>query len=173
MDLEFVLGIRKFSFHVFGQRSKKTMKLRHLTYSAVSVLLSSCAGPGFNKKWEAALAEHPAPQQTDITGPWQGSWNSEANGHTGDLRCIVNETGKDRYNFQYWATWGRGMKGTFAIDCEGARQGGVTRVTGQKKLGPFGKYSHEAEITPSRFDARFSRQRKNLGTFELSRPESE
>ena len=146
------------------------MKLRHFALALIlASFLSSCAGPGFNKKWEAALAEHPAPH-TEITGPWQGSWESDANGHSGKLKAIVDEAGEDTYNFQYWATWGRVMSGTFELESTGETSGGVTRVTGQKKLGPFGRYNHEAEITPNAFKAKFSSDKKNLGNFELSRP---
>lgn len=136
---------------------------------AFAALLSSCAGPRFNKQWEAALAK-PSETSGTITGPWEGSWLSEKNGHTGKLRAIVNETGEDTYHFLYWATWGPGIRGTFQIDCEGEETNGVTQVRGEKKLGPFGTYNHEAEITPSEFEATFSSKKENLGTFEMSRP---
>lgn len=148
------------------------MKTTHVFLSlALAALLSSCAGPRFNKQWEAALAEQ-SDSPASITGPWEGTWLSEKNGHTGKLRAIVDETGEDTYNFLYWATWGPGIRGTFQIDCEGEETNGVTKVRGEKKLGPFGVYGHDAEITPKDFDATFSSEKENLGTFEMSRPEN-
>ncbi len=137
---------------------------------ALSCLFSSCAGPGFNREWARTLATNPGPH-SDVTGLWEGTWESQKNGHTGKLRAIVHETAENRYRFNYWATWGLGMSGTFEIDCEGETNGSLTRVRGSKKLGPFGTYGHDAEITPSKFDATFSSKKENLGTFSLARPE--
>tara|TARA_R110002096_G_scaffold16106_29_gene55198 strand:- start:14715 stop:15152 length:438 start_codon:yes stop_codon:yes gene_type:complete len=145
------------------------MKISPVFLSIVlAVLLSSCAGPRFHKQWEAALNDPSEPGS--IAGAWEGSWLSEKNGHTGKLKAIVDETGENTYKFLYWATWGPGMRGTFQIDCEGEEKGGVTTVRGKKKLGPFGTYQHAAEITETDFDATFSSEKENLGTFELIRP---
>ena len=134
----------------------------------VALLLSSCAAPSFKKEFAASVSTNPPPH-ADITGPWTGQWLSDHNGHSGDLRCIVKEIGPGRYNFLYHATWGRGLKGSFSIDCTAETVGGVTLVKGEKNiLGTT--YNHDGAISTTTFDAKFGSDKKDFGNFRMSRP---
>ncbi|MEM7015343.1 MAG: hypothetical protein AAF585_28120 [Verrucomicrobiota bacterium] len=74
-----------------------------------------------------------------------------------------------RYKFLYWATWAK-MKGTFKFKGKAVRDGAAYRITGAKRLGPF-KYNHNANMTPTTFEATYGSDQKDFGSFELSRPE--
>lgn len=129
------------------------------------------AGPSFNRLWKEEMEKTAPASSRGIAGPWEGTWKSEKNGHTGALRCLVEPQADGKYLFRYWAQWCDNMKGTFALSCEVKRSGGDYSVKGTKNLGLFGTYHHEGVISARQFDATFRSNRKNLGTFRLLRPE--
>lgn len=137
----------------------------------ICLLGTGTAAPGFQRQWERELDGRPAPGSRGITGPWEGTWKSEKNGHTGELRCLVEAKDGGKYVFRYWAKWCGGLSGTFSLPCQVARAGGGYAVSGSKNLGLFGTYHHEGTITGDRFEARFRSNRKNLGALNLRRPE--
>jgi len=141
---------------------------RALVWSSVLVL-ASCATPGFDRAWKQSLSAGPA-GGAEVTGPWIGEWLSGANGHTGKLRCLVEQKDEDTFAFRYWATWGGWMKGSFRVDGDiRPRADGGYAVDGSKRLGPWGTSSHEGVIAPDRLEASFRSKRSNLGTFRMER----
>jgi len=141
-----------------------------LGWSAV-LLLASCATPGFDRAWKKSLKAGSAGHR-EVTGPWEGHWSSSANGHTGKLRCLVEQKDEDTLVFRYWATWGGWMKGSFLVDGDIQRRSdGGYDLEGSKRLGPWGTYSHEGVISPDRLDSSFRSERANLGSFRMERPD--
>lgn len=142
-----------------------------LLFAALSGLVS-CAAPNFDKRYAAAVAESGG-DHDDITGPWEGTWLSGHNQHTGELKAIVSKSpkGENRYRFLYWATWAK-MKGTFKFEGDAETDGDVVRVEGAKRLGPF-KYTHKAKMTPTEFEATYGSSQKDFGVFNLRRPDSD
>lgn len=145
------------------------MKSPILLLCAAALALSSCAAPNFKSQFAAAEAGT-TPPYTDITGAWEGTWSSGANGHNGELRCIVSEGDQpNEYDFLYWATWWPNMKGTFKFSGVAEQQGNALHITGAKHIGPA-KYNHEATITPTSFTSEFGSDKKNFGEMKLERP---
>ncbi len=137
---------------------------------AAASLLSGCLG--FHREWAKAQRAFPPPRQ-DIEGPWTGSWRSGMNDHSGKLRCIVREVGPGRYEFHYWATWGRVLSGGFRIECEAEEEDGEWSFAGDKDLGLLGgKFTHRGTATAEGFEATFRSERGDHGSFELERPEA-
>ena len=132
--------------------------------------LASCAAPNFDKRYAEALAAAETPYDS-VEGPWEGTWLSGHNQHTGELKAIVTKRSgkKNRYQFVYWATWAK-MKGTFKFEGDAERKCGAVHISGSKRLGLF-KYNHDARMTPTKFEATYGTDAKDFGTFELSRPE--
>ena len=148
-------------------------RMTYLVVGAMALLLASCATPGFERAWKKSVSASPA-KAGDVTGPWTGEWASDANGHTGKLRCLVERKDEDTLSFRYWASWHGWLTGTFRLDGEAQRRAdGSYLVRGDKRMIPWGTYSHEAEIDPSRFDATFSSGQQNLGTFRMERPNAD
>jgi len=142
---------------------------RALAAAAILFLFPSCVG--FYEDWHAAKKAHPGPHE-NIEGAWVGSWTSGHNAHTGNLRCIVKDTGGDEYEFRYWATWAKVISGGFDIECEAATKNGTTEFSGDMDLGKLGgHFSHEGTGTPDAIKATWRSQRGDHGTFELKRPE--
>ncbi len=132
--------------------------------------LSSCAGAKFEREWSRDQNN----RATDLTGSWEGKWQSQSNRHEGRLRCIVRpvDGSQDTYSFQYQASWGNFLRGIFTIQCKAQRAGGRQwRVSGSKDLGKLlgGEFSHQAEITPQAIHAKFHSQLDH-GVMDLRRP---
>lgn len=66
------------------------------------LLATGCSS--FQHRWEAAGRF--APTGDALEGRWQGSWQSDRNGHTGHLRCLLAKRGDQAYaadfEARYW-----------------------------------------------------------------------
>lgn len=132
--------------------------------------LTGCATPGFNKEWKTAMAAGVPP--TGMEGPWQGTWQSKANGHKGDLRCIVTKPADpaDPWKFHYWFTWS-GLKATYTPSYPVEEKNGTFTFEGESDLGKLGGlFKHEGQVTGGKFKADYS-SKTDHGTFEMTRPE--
>jgi hypothetical protein len=151
---------------------------RTLALSSLALVLSNCAGAGFNRDWNAAVAARKADggKGDAISGPWQGTWLSHSNAHTGDLRCLVEpKTGTAAgkpgdYRFRYHATWGKIFQGGFAADFPAVKEGNGFRVKGTETLGLFGGFDHDGKITGDQFTAKYSSDQGDHGVFNMKRP---
>jgi hypothetical protein len=153
--------------------------MKHLRTSAVKlaqailpclllgVFASGCST--FHREWKQAAIQ-PVPSH-DITGRWEGVWNSEATGHHGTLRCVVTQESPEKYRFLYRATWKKIFHGTYSVLQDVERDGDVFKMRGGADLGRLygGRYEYEGEATPTRLFSKY-RSAKDHGTFEMSRP---
>ncbi len=133
------------------------------------LLLTSCGS--FERHWQQSVADYKAGRIQSPEGPWTGAWDTKTNGHTGDLRAIVTETSSGDYNFHYHATWKKILSGAYSVSFPGSRTGSTLKVDGEKKLGIFGTFRHRATIRGNTFEATYSNDKGDLGTFQLKRPE--
>ncbi len=143
---------------------------RTLYFALCSLLMTSCSS--FEKEWNQSVAEYKAGNIETPAGPWVGSWNTTTNGHMGDLRAIVKPSParNGEYSFRYHATWGSFFRGTYQVDFPVIRRGSTYQVDGSKSLGPFGRFGHKAKIKGHSFNATYSSDKGDLGTFDLKRP---
>ncbi|MBL9154992.1 MAG: hypothetical protein JNK37_21100 [Verrucomicrobiales bacterium] len=152
-----------------------------LMLTTLATVLSNCAGAKFDRDWQAALAARsaaPAHTKADpISGPWQGTWLSHVNAHTGDLRCLVEPkpgttAGQPGdYTFRYHATWGKIFQGGFDADFPVVKQGRrAYGVKGTKSLGLFGDFDHDGQIVGDTFEATYASEMGDHGVFEMKRP---
>ncbi len=134
------------------------------------VLLSSCAGPGFNRAWKKAGSM----PEDGVSGRWEGTWLSDANGHHGKLRCIVTppETPGGPHEFYYHATWMRVLSGAYRADHQVKPAGrGRWTFTGEHEMPSWagGLYRYDGRISGGTFEADY-RCRIDRGTYQLQRP---
>jgi len=134
------------------------------------VFLSGCVG--FERQWQQSVAAYRAGEVETPEGPWQGSWKTTNNDHTGDLRAIVKADPDDpgEYRFRYHATWARFFAGTFGVDFPVERSGGEYHVDGDHDLGLFGTFRHRASISDDSFEATYGDDDGNVGRFSMTRP---
>ncbi|NNE90029.1 MAG: hypothetical protein HKN23_00130 [Verrucomicrobiales bacterium] len=133
------------------------------------LLLASCASARFEKDWKQALADEASGKSNAVTGPWTGTWETETNGHTGDLRCLVSEDG-DSHKFRYHATWGKIFQGGYTANYDVRKTGRAYKVTGSKDLGFFGEFAHDGTIRGDTFHATYESSKGDKGAFLLRRP---
>ncbi len=147
--------------------------LRILPLVLAGLVLSSCGT--FQRDWKKSVAEYQSGQLTAPAGPWTGTWTTATNGHTGDLRAIVTPAADEpgKYDFHYHATWAKIFSGTYKARFPVTRRGGTYRANGEKKLGPFGTFRHKATVSKRSFQATYSNDSGDLGTFSLQRPANE
>jgi hypothetical protein len=66
----------------------------------VLLFVAGC-GTAFDRDWENAPKS-----ESGLEGAWNGTWLSDANGHTGSLRCIITRREDRGYDGRYFATYG-------------------------------------------------------------------
>ncbi|MDF2375143.1 MAG: hypothetical protein P1U81_02805 [Verrucomicrobiales bacterium] len=147
------------------------MKFTPLCFTLFSVaMLTSCTS--FEKEWNAAVSEYENGAVKSPEGPWTGTWKTNTNGHTGNLRAIVKESKKTpgEYDFRYHATWAKVFSGSYRVTYPVVKSGSAFRFDGEQKLGPFGTFGHKGKIQGDSFTATYSSDKGDLGDFQMERP---
>ncbi len=146
---------------------------------AAVLLLSNCS-TGFNRGWRLTLAEGRTASGPDITGAWQGTWRSEVNGHSGELRCMVSRQfaatctfEEDSYRFHYHANFMKLFSATYAVKHQVRRTKSGFTFSGDQAIPGVGGglYHYEGKVTPEDFRATY-RCKSDHGVFELKRSPS-
>ncbi len=128
------------------------------------LLLSGCAS--FKREWKAALAQPHA----GIEGPWEGSWTSGFNAHSGLLRCVVTHKGGENYEMHYYARWGPFLSASFRSIYKAKRNDDAYQLSGSKDLGALGgTYHFTGTATENDFKADYKSDGSDFGTFEMKR----
>ncbi|MCD6051016.1 MAG: hypothetical protein K0Q55_2419 [Verrucomicrobia bacterium] len=141
---------------------------RILALTLLVALLSGCTS--FEREWRHARLEPPAAGQS-LAGPWQGTWLSGANGHTGELRCIVTQKQTDEYEFWFKATYWKIFRARYLVTMPVEKTAEGWTFKGQENLGPLagGIYSYTGSVNGTNLNATYS-CKFDHGIFKLSRP---
>lgn len=145
--------------------------LRLLLTAFLGLSVSSCLSPSFQRAWNQAASQ---PQADPVCGQWLGAWQSQANHHHGNLRCIVSppKSPGQPHHFRYHATWMRFLSGAYRA------QHSVTpsspskwSLAGQHQMPSWagGLYTYKGHLSPTNFTATYH-CKLDHGTFTLSRP---
>jgi len=144
---------------------KTSQLLRHAVLALLLTLLSSC-GSDFRSAWKKA------PVTAGVAGKWQGTWLSEANGHHGDLRCVVSgPKGEQSYQFFYHATWKSILSGSYkAMHNVRQQKDGRYLFKGEHKMPDWagGLYHYTGTIKGDDFNASYE-SAMDRGTFTMKR----
>ena len=132
------------------------------------VFLAGCSS--FDHDWDAAAGVKPA-GPTDITGRWQGTWASDADGHTGGLRCLITQTNEHLYHARYAATYGGMLHFNYEMDLTADQKFDWVTFDGSADLGALagGEYQYEGRANSEKFYARY-RSDEDRGQFNMTRP---
>jgi hypothetical protein len=136
--------------------------------AVAALLLAGCSS--FNREWNTAIAQSASP--ADISGPWEGQWTSDKNGHTGRLRGILRHTGNDEYDAHFQATFWKIFRASYRVPLKYNEAHGLYTLSGESDLGMLsgGLYRYEGEATPHRFFSTYE-NKYDHGTFEMKRPQ--
>jgi hypothetical protein len=149
------------------------MQLEKILVAAALALLCGCST--FNYEWRKAAAKPTSPDT--ITGRWDGRWLSHANGHNDRLRCLISQTGSNRYDAKFHAayshprfTWFKVHFG-YTVPLQTLPSTNGVTFRGQENLGALagGVYTYEGRVTATNFFSTY-RSKYDHGIFEMKRP---
>lgn len=143
-----------------------------LATTAVVLALTSCGAASYSRGFRTASSNFTRPP-LNAHGPWEGTWKSDVNGHTGPLWCIVQPSQErpGHYDFRYRAGWGVLRFGDYTHTTPGRlASDGSLKLSGSMVLpGGFGTYEVDGRITRDTFEATY-RSSADHGSMTLRRP---
>lgn len=133
--------------------------LRDLTH-LLAPLTANCRD--FHERWAAAAVPP--------SGRWVGQWRSEASGHQGPLRCVVDPISDTVWHASFHAGYARVFRACYSTELSVTAAGTGWIFRGSSDLGLLagGVYEYEGEATEETFTSRY-RSRHDHGLFELKR----
>jgi len=137
----------------------------------VLVLLGGTGCSSFHRDWKQAVAQPPPADR--LAGPWEGTWLSDANGHTDRLRCLVTQQTNGLYQARYYAWYKAGLTFTFSytVPLEAHAAAGRAEFSGTEDLGWLagGVYTYQGWADGTNFFSTYYSKYDN-GTFRMARP---
>jgi len=146
-----------------------TMKFSSLPVLAAALALLCLTGCStFNRDWKRA-AKTPAPAG-DLAGRWEGRWLSDANGHSGELRCLLTRVDETNCRARFRATYKRVLHFSYTVPLQVQPHFDGWEFSGQENLGKLagGVYYYEGRANLTNFVSTY-RCQYDHGTFELQR----
>jgi len=144
------------------------MKIRSAVIMAgLAVGLSGCTS--FQRDWKRSeTAVRPA---NPIEGRWAGRWQSEVNGHSDKLRCLLKQAGPNQYDARFQAKFYHVFTYTYTAHLAGEENAGKVRFKGQANLGRLagGAYTYDGQADATNFFSTYN-SKHDHGTFQLTRP---
>ena len=122
----------------------------------------------FERDWHAAR-KHPIPCD-NLAGLWEGTWESQYNGHSGKLRAIITPCGNGQYRARYHATFALIVPYSYDTTHTATHAGAVTYFSGEQDLGCLagGLYRYNGQADGACFTATY-RADKDYGVFRMRR----
>lgn len=143
----------------------------------VAVLFLGCAGCSrFEKDWRAAAALNSSGTNS-LASRWQGTWKSDVNGHTDELRCLITPADEGQFKAHYHARYRRGLfRFTFqyTVPLVARQTPDGWSFSGEANLGWLagGVYRYAGTVITNRFHSTYD-SRYDRGRFEMERVKHE
>ena len=94
---------------------------------------------------------------TDLSGHWQGYWQSDDTGHRGVLRCTFTQLSDGSYRADFSGRFFKIIPFRYSVVLDAVDQGDVVNLSGSQQLGRrYGTFYYSATATCSEFNATFS-----------------
>lgn len=138
-----------------------------LMFLAGLVLTAGCNS--FGHAWNTATG-HPTDGQS-LAGRWEGSWSSDADGHSGRLRCFVTPEANGTYKARFHAIYKKVIGFGYTVPLSVVETNGGFQFSGDANLGWWagGIYHYEGLVQTTNFSSTY-RCRYDHGTFHMTRP---
>lgn len=148
--------------------SRHVIPCRVLILTAMLAMLL-CGCSSFGRAWKTAGQAPPSPDS--IEGRWEGCWLSDANGHTGKLRCLLSQEADGRYTAWFRATYLKILRFSYRVPLQVESHDGVWDFQGSEDLGKLagGVYHYAGNATSTNFSSTYD-STYDRGTFEMKRP---
>lgn len=128
----------------------------------------------FNREWKASGVS--TRQADDLAGRWEGTWLSNANGHTDQLRCLITKVGETNYSARFQAKYRKVFRFTvyYTVPLVADRRTETNQFQGEANLGWLsgGVYRYEGHATGTNFFSTYE-CKYDHGTFRMTRPAEE
>ena len=133
------------------------------------LMLGGCSS--FNRDWKQAAVQ--TPPADDFSGRWEGSWQSEANGHNGELRCLVTKVNDSTYDARYRAKYKKILSFGYTVPLRVQKVGETYKFSGEADLGKLagGVYRYDGIASPTNFTSTYA-SKYDHGYFRMARPET-
>lgn len=127
-----------------------------------------CGCSSFNREWRTAGQQPVTPDS--LEGRWEGRWLSEANGHNGNLRCLISRQTNDTYAARFRASYLWVLRFSYTVPLTVEPQEGGWRFQGEADLGAAagGVYHYAGNATRTNFHSTY-RSPADHGVFEMNR----
>ncbi len=153
---------------------KKARNFSGVTTTSVAIVLAvlclaSSGCSSFNHDWKKAGA---AAEPNGIEGRWQGTWLSDVNGHSGELRCLLEKVSEESYRARFDSTYKKVLHFKSTVILSGTNDPGGVRFSGEAKL-PWwagGLYRYEGKASGTNFFSTYQ-CKYDHGTFRMIRPD--
>lgn len=133
---------------------------------AMCGLLTGCC---FERQWQAAKS-YAYPEQ-ELAGCWEGTWQSDYNGHHGGLRAIITKQGDGYYDAHFHATYAVVIPYEFQLPLLVTDDGRAYVLEGEADLGWLagGLYTYNGTATATDFAASYCAENNDHGTFTMTK----
>jgi hypothetical protein len=132
-------------------------------------LCGSLTGCCFEREWQAAKRfSYP---ERELAGCWEGTWQSDFNGHNGGLRAIITKQGDGYYDAHFHATYLAVIPFEFELPLLVTDDGRAYALEGEADLGWLagGLYTYNGSATATDFVAAYSAENNDHGTFTMQK----
>jgi hypothetical protein len=155
-----------------AQQTSKPRRCSRLVIFSGLALMCGCST--FDKDWKVAVDSWQPAGHTDITGPWQGTWQSEANTHSGGLRCLITRSGENAYHARFAATYWKIFHFGYEMDLAADPHLDQVHFDGSADLGWLagGAYRYDGHSNSTDFYCTYHSQHDH-GNFTMKRPEEQ
>jgi hypothetical protein len=142
---------------------------RPATLLAIALLaLLSCGCSSFNREWRRV--QNTPVRLDSLEGRWEGRWLSDANGHNGNLRCLITHTNGTEYAARFRATYLWVLRFSYTVPLQVEPHDGGWRFHGAEDLGKAagGLYRYTGTATATNFHSTYD-SKYDHGVFEMNR----
>ena len=142
--------------------------MRTVTILLLLTGLSLAAGcASFDHDWARAAKE---PTSNSLQGCWAGTWLSDANGHNGDLRCVLTLRDDGTYSARFHAIYGKVLGFGYTVHLKASETNGVFEFSGEADLHWWagGVYHYDGYAHGNHFFSTY-RCKYDHGVFQMKR----
>jgi hypothetical protein len=142
-------------------------RVDNLVLMALIVLL--CAGCStFSHEWKTASQETALPE--GLKGRWEGTWVSDVNGHTDELKCVTKQNTDGTYRARFHAKYRKVLSFGYTVALTAQPRDGGFIFQGSADLGWYagGLYHYEGRADATNLTSTYT-CKYDHGTFHMGR----
>ncbi|HWB11134.1 MAG TPA: hypothetical protein VG826_18035 [Pirellulales bacterium] len=143
------------------------MKIASFILVVAVVTSSGCSlVSGFHRDWHSTCC---CANRGDVGGCWQGCWDSQCSGHTGNLKAIISRQDACHYEARFRGTFFKVIPFQYRMTLTAVPHEDHYDLHGEKDLGRLlGVYRFRGYATPKNFVAHYT-SKDDQGRFLMSR----